>query len=131
MHMDTFKSINQALRQERKGSSLLTMLLISQLVLDGISAQDYLVRFILHQYPTIMTAWDATLYWLFLAIDGIFLLAIWKWKKWGAYGVASFSLIRFVLDIILNVHSLPTAFLRVGTTALTLVYLRPVWKYMK
>ncbi len=58
-----------------------------------------------------------------------FILAVYKWKKWGLYGFAVTTLITFAINMKLGVNNLMAIFGLIGIAFL--VYLiRPHWEHM-
>jgi hypothetical protein len=72
--------------------------------------------------------WVAQVLLLLVTANLLCLAAIWKWRKWGLYGIAGTSIVAFFLNIYLG-HTLWSAAL--GTLGLVLVIAAayPKWKH--
>jgi hypothetical protein len=116
--------------QDKKHSAMLRMFLDFGLTLDAVTVLHYLLvqMNVLHFDFQSGTERVSVLYWIFPTIEFIFLLAIRKRKRWGAYGLGVFSVIRFAVNIMLDIKFFPTALLRLTFVAAVLLLLRPVWR---
>ena len=70
----------------------------------------------------------------FLALSGaanfVFLLAIWKWKKWGLYGFTISGILVFVVNLTIGIP-IPSSLLGLLGIATVLLFARPIWQHFE
>ncbi len=73
-------------------------------------------------------AWAVPWMGLLSFVNFVCVIAIWKWKRWGMYGLAASGAVIFIITLIsLN---LTNAIISVGGVVIIGLLVRPVWKQM-
>lgn len=108
-------------------SAWLTLVLVA----NGLTAVIYsfLWLFIKIYNPT-KGGWALPTLALISAFAVLFIIAVFKWKKWGLYGFAFTTLISLGINSQIGVSTLNTAFGLVGVSVLW-YFIRPYWANME
>lgn len=127
----------QFLVNEKKREILLTIVLWCYMILapldillklqEILASMGYLSRVFMYRYHSWM---DNTIFILHDILLFICCFAIWKWKKWGVYGVLSLSVIYGLLYLYRGYQTpfLPHA-LAIFANGMLLLLLFRVWKH--
>ena len=78
---------------------------------------------------TNLPQWTIPVMGLFSFANFVFALAIWKWKKWGAYGFAASALAAFVINVLYV--GIGGAVMGLLGAAILAFLLRDVWAQME
>lgn len=113
----------------RRGSLLTGFLLLMGVIYAVVALTYFLGGDNVRQAIPEMKNWVVILMGI-LGLSGVgFTVAIWKWKKWGVYGIGTIVVITFIIKVYFAVP-IPKA--SGGFIALAILYalLRPFWKFM-
>jgi hypothetical protein len=117
----------------RKRSGCLTAYLIFALIGNPLVGLYYLVEGTpVGELPPTLPAWHAVLGLLLSLANFVFVIAIWKWKRWGVYGLVGSALVVFLLNVI-SVGILPALLgLALGSAGIGILasLLGPAWHQM-
>ena len=115
---------------QHKRSILLTILLVLMLIVDPIAAFRifFIGASVGHSLPT-MPEWITPVRGLLCIANFVCALAVWKWKKWGIFGLAASGIIALIFNILYN--SISDILLGLLGTVLLVLLVRPVWNQME
>jgi hypothetical protein len=114
----------------KERSGCLTAVLLLAMTINPIAGVFYLVGPILSPALTPMALWMSTVLALLSLLNTLFVLAIWRWKKWGFYALCASAFVILMINIFAGVPILLALFGLLGIGFLYLL-LRPVWKYLQ
>lgn len=116
--------------EKMERSPALAAWLILVLVSNGLAAVVYtfLWLFIKLYNPT-KGGWALPVLALVSVLAVFFIIAIYKWKRWGLYGFAFTTLLTLGINTQIGVSTLSTALGLVGVAVLW-YFIRPYWNYM-
>ncbi len=73
--------------------------------------------------------WVIPLFGVLCLANFCWALAVWRWKKWGAYGFAASALVAFLVNLT-STGLLAALFGLLGLVTFALL-VRPVWRHMR
>ena len=112
-------------------SAALSAWLTIVLIANGLSASVYLLLWLFIKiYSPGKGGWALPALAAAAGISVLFILALFKWKKWGLYGFAFTTLLSVGINSQIEVNTLSTAFGLVGVAVLW-YFIRPYWAYME
>ena len=119
----------QPIRPTRGGC--LSLMLIGMLILSPLAAIDYFISISpsVGQPLSNLPPWIRALLGTSGLAQFVFVIAIWKWKKWGMYGLAGLSVIVFLLNAIYI--SILSGILGLAGVATIAFLLRKTWNQMQ
>lgn len=114
---------------ERKRGGCLTAFLILALVVNPLLGLYYLVQgaTISQMLPNVPT-WIIPVLGVLSLVNFGFIIAIWRWKKWGVYGFVGLTAIVLVINLLtIGITAIPAGVLSLAVLGFLL---RPVWDDM-
>ena len=116
---------------QTKRGGCLTAFLISMLIANPLfGLYNYVAGPSVAQSLPTMPAWIFPLLGLIGIANFIFAIAIWKWKKWGAYGFLGSFVLAMLLYLMSGADILPTVATPLIGISIFLLLVGPIWKQM-
>ncbi len=114
-------------KTEKKRGALLTIWLAIMLILNIITALSYLLlnASIASFYPGI-PLWIFYLYGLLSLANAVFVIFLFKWKKWAFFAICASAAIIFIMNISVGIKTTAAIAGLLGPVILYLI-MRPKW----
>ncbi len=128
--VENLNEVNETQNDQVERGGCLTTYLVFMCIVNTLTSISYIFSGdMIKDKLNISSGWILPLLSIFCISNIIFAIGIWKWKRWGVYGIGITSFIAFFINISIGI-SIFSSLLGLVGLIIIIVLVKPLWKYM-